>query len=35
MIKNIRYGILPYPKGKNMNYILGEFQKVKLVKIKE
>lgn len=31
MMKALKYPVLPYPKKKNKNYILGEFQKVVLV----
>ncbi len=31
----LNYDILPYPKQENKNYVLGEYQKVELIKIKE
>lgn len=30
-LDNLNYPILPYPKGDNKNYKLGEYQKVKLI----
>jgi len=32
-LQNLKYPILPYPKGDNKNYILGEFLKPNLVQI--
>ena len=30
-LQNLRYPILPYPKGENENYVLGQYQKQILV----
>lgn len=31
-LKELRYPVLPYPKGDNQNYVLGEYQETELVK---
>ncbi len=31
--KSLKYGVMPYPKGDNLNYVLGEYIKDKIIKV--